>query len=45
VWEDRLWKYLLTGCGLGACLDVAGPAGDWALGIETCDTQRRRILA
>jgi len=34
VWEDRLWKYLLTGCGLGAGLDAAGPAGARASGIQ-----------
>jgi hypothetical protein len=45
VWEDRLWKYLLTGYGLGAGLDVAGPAGVGASGNKTCGTQRRRILA
>ena len=35
VWKDRLWKYLLTGDGLGAGLDVAGPASTGTAGITT----------
>ena len=35
VWKDRLWKYLLTGYGLGAGLDVAGPAGTGTVEIKT----------